>query len=137
VISFLLFAVLSHVGGQPSPWEAVSGANKVEYRWSRPAGNSCSIEFHNLDASQSSEFTAVTTFAMNRAVVPVLPNVPGPTKDNRTIVREQMGENRLLVRVVRFGTNTISIDDCYRVVLVKASVLPQANQNNIAAKPKQ
>ena len=48
---FVLFAAL-HVGGQPTAWSSVAGNRMIEYRWSRPANNSCDIEFRTNGSKQ-------------------------------------------------------------------------------------
>lgn len=135
--ALFLLLVLPHVGGQPSPWQGVSGVDKVQYRWSRPASNSCLVEFNNAGASQPPPFTAGVTFVSNRPTKPLQPKglPPKKSESEATIVRDQISERQLPVHLVKLGTYATSIEDCYRIVLVKAVVPSSTDKTETADKP--
>ncbi len=121
MLSLLLLAILPKVGQQPSPWESVMGMNLVEYRWSRPAANSCLIEFRSIGAAAPARFDAKTRFVTNRPMSPVDPTGPGRKKDNVTVVKEQTDERQQSIHLLSAGTASEAISGCYRVVVVQAA----------------
>ena len=130
----LLLFVLPHVGGDPSPWQALPGADKVQYRWSRPASNSCLVEFENQDMSQVAQFTAVATVVYTRPTNPVPTTGLAPRKSAPTIIKDKTEDRQMPVQLVRSGTYSASIDGCYRVMLLKASA-PPLNDKTMTEKP--
>lgn len=122
MIGLLLLATLPHVGQQPGSWEGVTGASMVEYRWSRPAANSCLVEFRNMSSATPTVFNVETTFVTNRPILPVQPTGPADKRKNLTVVKEQTEEHRQSVRLLKAGTATEGISGCYRIVVVKATV---------------
>ena len=125
MIGLLLFlATLPHVGQQASPWESVTGVSTVEYRWSRPAANSCLVEFRNVNGATPAEFNVKTTFVTNRPQLPVQPTGPADKRKNPTVVKEQTEDHQQFIRLLKVGTATEGIVGCYRIVVVKAAAIP-------------
>jgi hypothetical protein len=122
MISLLLFALatLPRPGQQAGPWESVLGMEKVEYRWSRPAANSCLVELRNVSQIKSAELNVKTTFVTNRPMAAVNETAPEAKKNNLTVVKDQTEERQQSVRLLKAGTATQAIDGCYRIVVVKA-----------------
>jgi hypothetical protein len=121
MIGLLFLATLPHVGQQPGPWESVTGVSMVEYRWSRPAANSCLVEFRNVSVATPAEFNVKTTFVTNRPMLPVQPTGPADKRKNLTVVKEQTEEHQQSVRLLKAGTATEGISGCYRIVVVRAA----------------
>jgi hypothetical protein len=119
-----LLATLPHVGQQASPWESVTGVSTVEYRWSRPAANSCLVEFRNVNGATPMEFNMKTTYVTNRPQLPVKPTGPADKTKNPTVIKEQTEDHVQLVRLLKAGTATEGISGCYRIVVVKATAIP-------------
>jgi hypothetical protein len=132
--ALLLLFVLPHVGGDPTPWQAVSGTDNVQYRWSRPASNSCLVEFENQDASQAAQFVAVATVVYTRPTNPVPTTGLAPRKSAPTIIKDKTEDREMPVHILRSGTYSASIDGCYRVMLLKASA-PSSNGKTMTDKP--
>ncbi|HEX4769183.1 MAG TPA: hypothetical protein VH351_00025 [Bryobacteraceae bacterium] len=132
----LAFAVGLRVAGPPSDWTTLPGADKIEYRWSRPANNSCLIEFRSLDPTDTTKFTAVATVTDNS--IPPKPK-PAPTyrapTQAPTKVREHHQDRTMLIRVVASGTTAQSSDDCYKVVSVKAEDVSATPSSNNGSSP--
>ena len=129
----LLLFVLPHAGGAPTPWQAVSGTDNVQYRWSRPASNSCLVEFENQDANQAAQFTAVATVVYTRPTSPVPTTGLAPRKSGPTIIKDRTEDREMPVHILRSGTYSASIDGCYRVMLLKASA-PVSNDKTMTDK---
>jgi hypothetical protein len=121
MLGLLLLATLPHVGQQPGPWESVTGVNMVEYRWSRPAANSCLVEFRNVSVATPAEFNVKTTFVTNRPMPAVQPTGPADKRKNLTVVKEQTEEHQQPVHLLKAGTATEGISGCYRIVVVRAT----------------
>lgn len=132
--ALLLLFVLPHVGGDPTPWQAVPGADNVQYRWSRPASNSCLIEFENENARQVAQFTVLATVVYTRPTNPVPTTGLAPRKSAPTIIKDKTEDREMPVHLVRSGTYSASIDGCYRVTMLKASA-PPSNDKTMTEKP--
>ena len=132
--ALLLLFILPHVGGDPTPWQAVPGADSVQYRWSRPESNSCLVEFENQDVRQAAEFTAVATVVYTRPTNPVPTTGLAPRKSAPTIIKDKTEDREMPVHIFRSGTYSASIDGCYRVMLLKASA-PPSNDKAMTDKP--
>ena len=123
MIGLLFLATLPHVGQQPGPWEKLTGVNMVDYRWSRPAANSCLVEFRNVNGVASAEFNVKTTFVTNRPMPAVQPTGPADKRKNLTVIKEQTEEHQQSVRLLKAGTATEGISGCYRIVVVRAATV--------------
>jgi hypothetical protein len=125
MIGLLFFlAILPHVGQQPSPWDSVTGVSTLEYRWSRPAANSCLVEFRNVTGATPAEFKVRTTFVTNRPQLPVQPTGPADKRKNLTVIKGQTEDHQQFVRLLKAGIATEGISGCYRIVVVKATAIP-------------
>ena len=134
MIALFLLLALPHVGGEPGPWQTVTGVNKVQYRWSRPASNTCLVEFENQDIDQPAQFMAVATFAYTRPTKPVVTKSLAPKKDSPTVVKEKTIDRQLPVHIFRSGTYSTTIDSCYHVTLITASA-PSSNDATETVQP--
>ena len=128
----LLFA-LPHAGGDPTSWQTLPGADNVQYRWSRPASNSCLVEFENQDAKQAAQFTAVATIVYTRPTNPVPTTGLAPKKSGPTVIKDKTEDREMPVHILRSGRYSASIDGCYRVMLLK-SAAPSSNHVTISEK---
>jgi hypothetical protein len=132
MLGLLLLIALPHVGQQPGPWESLTGAGLVEYRWSRPAANSCLVEFRNLNAGTPAELNVKTTFVTNRPMLPVQPTGPADKRKNLTVVPEQTEEHQQTVRLLKAGTASQGISGCYRIVVVRGTTVVSSKQTKQA-----
>jgi hypothetical protein len=118
-IATIAFAVSLQVAAPPTEWLPLTGTEKIEYRWSRPASNSCLIEFRSSDSTGAEKFTTVATVVTNAVPKPKTVYRVGAPPVPPAIIKENKEDRTAAIEVGPSGTAVQSFDSCYRVVLVK------------------
>lgn len=127
---FILLLASVHPGGPSSDWISVDGASSVRFRWSRPASNSCLVEFQNSDSLNQIRMTAVAAYAGNRTETPVQPPGQNLGHVGPTIVRERKEEKHISATMDKLSKYIVSIPDCYRIDTIRGSAMSTKEPSN-------
>lgn len=123
MLAFLLLLLATqHPGAAPTDWAFVTGESHVKYRWSRPASNSCLVEFSSEDHLAARTFDAMARIVSNRPQAPVQPNSISAITPAPTHVRQQTADRAIHVELPRMGRDAEEIHDCYGIVQMRSLV---------------
>lgn len=119
---YLLLLVTQHPGGAPTDWKAVMGEPHVKYRWSKPAANSCLVEFSSDGQQAAQKFDAVARIVSNRPQGAVQPNSISAITPAPTVVRQQTADRSMQVQLPRMGRDAQELQNCYGIVQIQAQI---------------
>ena len=122
MIALLLLGFLvQHPGGLPGDWQALTGVPDLSYRWSRPASNSCLVEFRSSSSQNGDlDFQVTATIFTSSPPGPIQSKTGSVFRVEPTRVKPQLGDRVFSMRLRRMGQLSRDIHDCYGISEMKA-----------------